>query len=165
MRRSTVVVFGLGVLAAALAAGGFVANRAVVQAAGVQTNVTGIISTQLDGQVVIYDGSTIYYLVSAIDLSPFQGPTVVVCGGLDQGTLYVSELTLGVIHVVDQQGMVTVDAAGTVEQTDGGFGLNAEGIVFNLYGASLEQFVGQTADAQGDLTGTDLTVTDITPGG
>lgn len=161
MKKPTAIAVGLTIMAA-LGLGRLVADLAVVQAAGIQTEVAGAISEQPDEQIVLDDGSATYYLVSPIDVSSFIGSTVVLQGGLDQETLYVTDLVFGSIAVHAQEGRVTVDVTGTVDQVEAGYQVTLEGITFTLYGPGLDQFVGQSAVIHGDLIGRDVTVTEIT---
>ncbi len=161
MKKPTAIAVGLTILAA-LGLGRLVANRAVVHAAGIQTEVAGSISEQPDEQIVLDDGLATYYLVSAMDVSSFLGSTVVLQGGLDQETFYVTNLVFGAIAVHVQDGRVTIDVTGTVDQVEAGYQVTVEGITFSLYGPGLDQFVGQPAQIHGDLIGRDVTVTEIT---
>jgi hypothetical protein len=157
--KPKLLALGLAALVGALALSGALASHTVVHAAATQIVVTGVVSQQPDDQLAIDDGLNTYYLVSGIDFSQFIGPTVVLGGGLDQGTLYVTNLTLGAIQIADQHGAVTISTIGTVEQTGDAFQSTIEGIVFTLFGDGLDQAVGQTVAINGELTGTDITVT------
>jgi len=144
--------------------GGVVADRAMVHATTVDTEVTGALRQDTEGPVVIDDGVTAYTVVGGMDFTPFLGQTVVLDGGLDQQTLYVRALTLGAIHLQDQQdGTFTMDTAGTVEQIRDGFQMTVEGIEFTLDGDGLDQVVGQTVQVDGELIGNYLTVTAMHP--
>jgi hypothetical protein len=161
--RSMRVAVGLGILVAAVLVGSLSAHRGVVHASAIQTEVTGSLSPDTDGRVVIDDGSTTYAVVAGMDFSPFLASTVVLDGGIDDGTLYASQMTLGAIHLEDQGGLVAVDTTGTVEQAGDDFQVTVEGITFTLVGsADLGQAVGHEAEIAGNLIGTEITVTDLT---
>jgi hypothetical protein len=158
--RIAVVVAMVSVV---LALAGIVVNRSAVQAEATQVQVEGVISEQPDEQVVLDDGSASYYLVSPIDLAPYFGTPVVLFGVLVQGTLYVQELTLGTIDLKASDSGVSIDAIGIVDEFENGFRMTTEGIVFSLYGGDAAQFIGQSVEVTGAVTGRDVTVAEVHP--
>lgn len=157
----SVLAVGLFLLVAVLA------TRASVGAAGTELAVSGTLGLTSDGRMVLDDGSTTYYLVSAVPLSPYLGKTVVLGGTYDGDALFVRELTLGAIHALYQDGAITLTTTGTVEGTADGFEVTTEGVSFTLVESDqLGAAVGQVSTIEGELLfDTVVAVTSVTAEG
>jgi len=160
------VKVGVIVLATSLAMGGLVlalAGRTHVHATTVQTEVIGTLGQTEQGAVVIDDGSTTYGVVGAMDFTPFLSTIGAIDGLIVDGTLFATAMTLGLVHLEDQDGIVVIDTDGTVEEGADGYQVTVDGITFTLVGSDeLEGAVGHEAQIEGDLVGSQISVTSLT---
>ena len=145
------------VLAVLVVSGALVADHMLVGAAAEEYELTGMITLDAKGKLVLDEGSATYDLVSGIDLMPFVGTSAVLRGRVDLGILYVRGLTLGASEVFYRDGVVEFAAIGMVERGPDGFQTLVEGIPLTLTGSDeLDQVVGEVADIHGELVGTSV---------
>jgi hypothetical protein len=151
---------GRRVAVALLILGGIlVVDRAFVGATD-EFKVTGTLSLQPEGNIVVTGASGTYGAVGRIDLSAFVGRTVKLEGPLEEGAVYVSELKLGTISLEVLGDKLNVKTTAVVKQAADGFQITAEGLTFALVGSDeLDQVVGRTATIDGDLLGSEVTLT------
>lgn len=140
--RARLTNSALGLLAAGTVAVGVLAlDLGAVEAGEIQ--LAGTLSQHPDGYLAFETDSTTYAVVAGMYTAPYLGRAVTVGGAIEAGTLYVSELTVGAIHLQDQAGSDVLQTTGTVEKSTDGYQVTVEGVVFTLIGSDqFDQVVG-----------------------